>query len=112
SLFARTGGLPGAMDSRAQILARDRTDRQRLRRPEPILHLPADGGNRRLAEHRLFSLWGQQTCSLLKIRREQRDAIPLAAQAASLCSAVDYVCSDASSGVAATWPGTSRKAVP
>ena len=41
-LLARASRVSRALDPRAQILARSRQDRQRLRRPESILLLPAD----------------------------------------------------------------------
>jgi glycine dehydrogenase len=37
---------PGAVAARAQVLAAGRRDRQRVRRPQPGLHLPADRGPR------------------------------------------------------------------
>ena len=39
----RAGGLPRPVAARLQVLARRRPDRQPLRRPQPGLHLPADG---------------------------------------------------------------------
>ena len=49
ALLARAGGLPGAVGARAQVLARGRPHRQRLRRPQPGLHLPERRGARRVA---------------------------------------------------------------
>src|SRR5262249_2576775 len=40
-LSARASGVPRALDPRTQILALSRADRQRLRRPEPVLFMPA-----------------------------------------------------------------------
>ena len=42
-LPARAGRLPGSLGPRAEVLARRRPHRQRLRRPQPRLHLPAAG---------------------------------------------------------------------
>ncbi len=42
SLLPRTGRLPGELDARAEILAGGGADRQRLRRPQSLLLLPAD----------------------------------------------------------------------
>ena len=44
ALLARAGGVPGAVAGKQQVLAAGRPDRQRLRRPQPGLLLPADGG--------------------------------------------------------------------
>src|SRR5437588_463698 len=41
SLFARTSSFPRAVDARTQILASRRAHRQRLRRPQSLLLLPA-----------------------------------------------------------------------
>src|SRR5215203_928661 len=43
-LHARAGGLPGAVDARAQVLAARRPRRERVRRPEPRVRVPADRG--------------------------------------------------------------------
>ena len=48
-LLARAGGLAGAVAARAQVLAAGRAHRQRLRRSQPGLHLPAARGARRVA---------------------------------------------------------------
>ena len=47
-VFAFAGGLPGALDARAQVLAGGGPHRQRVRRPQPVLLLRADGGLRGL----------------------------------------------------------------
>src|SRR6266404_6847961 len=46
-LLARASRVSGALDARTQILAVGREDRQRLRRPEPVLLLSADRRIRR-----------------------------------------------------------------
>ncbi len=46
ALLARAGGVSGARAARAEGVADGLTDRQRLRRPEPDVHLPADRGVR------------------------------------------------------------------
>ena len=43
---ARAGGVPGAVDARAQVLAGGRARGERLRRPQPRLLVPADRGVR------------------------------------------------------------------
>ncbi len=45
-VLAGAGGVPPAVRPRAQVLAAGRTDRQPVRRPEPVLHLPAGLGIR------------------------------------------------------------------
>ncbi len=45
-LLARAGGLSAAVGARQQVLAERRTHRQPVRRPQPDLHLSADGSVR------------------------------------------------------------------
>ena len=42
SVFTRAGRVSAAVRARAQVLAERRANRQSVRRPEPVLHLPAD----------------------------------------------------------------------
>ena len=49
-LRPRGSGVPGAVAARAQVLAAGGPRRQRLRRPQPGLHLPAAGRVRALKE--------------------------------------------------------------
>ena len=44
SVLARAGGLSAAVGARQQVLAERRPHRQPVRRSQPDLHLPADGG--------------------------------------------------------------------
>ncbi len=45
-VLARAGGLSAAVGARQQVLAERRPHRQSVRRPQPDLHLPADGSVR------------------------------------------------------------------
>ena len=48
SVLARAGGIPAAVRSRPQVLAERRPNRQPVRRPQPLLLLPAGRSVRRL----------------------------------------------------------------
>src|SRR5438132_10654638 len=55
-LLARASRLPRALDTRTQILAVGRADRQCLRRSEPVLLLPADRRIRELRVTKRFEI--------------------------------------------------------
>ena len=59
SLLARTGGVPAAVRAGQQVLADRGAHRQSLRRPQPVVRVPADG-NLRLARQRLAPELRQQ----------------------------------------------------
>src|SRR5438270_10944398 len=56
-IYARASGISGSVDARIQVLARSGADRQRLRRSQFVLHLPAD-----VAQPSW--LWGRQASCL------------------------------------------------
>ena len=53
SVLARAGGLSAAVRAREQVLAGGRAHRQSVRRSQPDLRVPADGGVRRAGSFRL-----------------------------------------------------------
>ena len=68
-LLARAGGVPGAVDARAQVLAARGAHQQRVRRPEPRVLVPADRGvrggrveNRQGRQERKEKDWVEERC--------------------------------------------------
>ena len=64
-LHPRAGGLPRALAARAQVLARGGPHRQRLRRPQPRLRLPSDGGLRVIAAILKDTLAGERRVAMI-----------------------------------------------